>query len=42
MAVKKEDGTLLTNPPEETSLELGDELVVMGTPQQLRDLEGSV
>jgi voltage-gated potassium channel len=42
LAVKKGDGTLLTNPPQETSLELGDELVVMGTPQQLRNLEGSV
>ena len=42
LAVKKGDGTLLTNPPQETPLELGDELVVMGTPQQLRDLEGSV
>jgi voltage-gated potassium channel len=41
LAVKKGDGTLLTNPPQETPMELGDELVVMGTRQQLRNLEGS-
>lgn len=41
LAVKKRDGTLLTNPPEETLLELGDELVVVGTRKQLRTLEGS-
>ncbi len=41
LAVKKRDGTLLTNPPQETLLELGDELVVVGTRQQLRTLEGS-
>jgi voltage-gated potassium channel len=41
LAVKKRDGNLLTNPPQETLLELGDELVVVGTRQQLRSLEGS-
>jgi len=41
LAVKKRDGTLLTNPPQDTLLELGDELVVVGTRQQLRALEGS-
>lgn len=41
LAVKKRDGTLLSNPPQETLLELGDELVVVGTRQQLRTLEGS-
>jgi voltage-gated potassium channel len=41
LAIKKRDGTLLTNPPQETLLELGDELVVVGTRQQLRTLEGS-
>ncbi|MBM4445283.1 MAG: potassium channel protein [Chloroflexi bacterium] len=40
LAVKKRDGTLLTSPPQETLLELGDELVVAGTRQQLRTLEG--
>jgi voltage-gated potassium channel len=41
LAVKKRDGNLLTNPPQETLLEMGDELVVVGTRQQLRSLEGS-
>lgn len=41
LAVKKRDGTLLTSPAQETRLELGDELVVLGTRQQLRALEGS-
>jgi len=42
LAVKKSDGTLLTNPSMETSLELGDELVMIGTREQLRVVEGSV
>jgi voltage-gated potassium channel len=42
LAVKKSDGTLLTNPPQETLLELGDELVIIGTREQLRTLEGAV
>jgi voltage-gated potassium channel len=41
LAVKKRDGNLLTNPPQETLLELGDELIVVGTREQLRSLEGS-
>ncbi len=41
LAVKKKDGSLIANPPDETLLELGDELVVVGTRLQLRTLEGS-
>jgi voltage-gated potassium channel len=40
LAVKKKDGTLLASPSPETLLELGDELVVIGTREQLRTLEG--
>ncbi len=40
LAVKKKDGTLLAHPSPETLLELGDELVVIGTREQLRTLEG--
>ena len=41
LTVKKKDGSILTNPPQETILEIGDELVVIGTREQLRSLEGS-
>ena len=40
LAVRKKDGTLLTNPSEDTHLELDDELVIIGTHEQLRALEG--
>ena len=40
LAVKKKDGSLLASPSEETSLELGDEMVIVGTREQLRALEG--
>ena len=39
LAVRKKGGTLLANPLQETRLELEDEVVVMGTRQQLRTLE---
>jgi voltage-gated potassium channel len=39
LAVKKKGGTLLANPPQETMLEIGDEVVVMGTRQQLSSFE---
>jgi voltage-gated potassium channel len=42
LAVKKRDGSLLTHPSPETLLELGDELVIIGTREQLRALEGLV
>ncbi|MFC2047206.1 hypothetical protein ACFLTK_02885 [Chloroflexota bacterium] len=35
-------GRLLANPSRETLLELEDEMVIIGTRQQLRNLEGSV
>ena len=41
LAVRKKDGVILTNPPPETILELEDELVIIGTREQLRTLEGS-
>ena len=39
LAVRKKGGKLLTNPEGETPLELGDELVVIGTREQLRALD---
>jgi voltage-gated potassium channel len=42
LAVKKKDGQLLANPSLETSLELGDELVIIGTREQLRVVDGAV
>jgi voltage-gated potassium channel len=39
LAVKKKGGNLLANPPQETLLEVGDEVVVMGTRQQLSSFE---
>lgn len=42
LAVKKKGGRLLTNPAIETLLELGDELVIIGTREQLRVVEVSV
>jgi len=42
LAVRKKDGRLLANPSQETLLELEDELVIIGTREQLRALEGSI
>ena len=42
LAVKKRDGDLLANPSPETLVEVDDELVVIGTREQLRGLEGSI
>jgi voltage-gated potassium channel len=41
LAVRKKGGAILTNPPQETILELGDELVIIGTREQLRVIEES-
>ena len=41
LAVKKKGGALLTSLSDDTLLELGDELVVVGNREQLRALEGS-
>jgi len=40
LVVKERDGTLLTSPSQDVVLEPGDELVVLGTHEQLRTLEG--
>ena len=42
LAVRKKDGRLLTNPAQDTLLDLEDELVIIGTRNQLRTLEGSI
>ncbi len=42
LAVKKKGGALLTSFSDDTQLELGDELVVVGNREQLRSLEGSM
>ena len=39
MAIKKKSGHIITNPAPETILESGDELVLMGTRDQLKGLE---
>ena len=39
LAIKKKTGHLIANPPPETILEAGDELVLMGTRDQLKGLE---
>ena len=39
LAIKKKNGHLITNPAPETTLEAGDELVLMGTRDQLKVLE---
>ena len=39
LAVKKKDRKLLTNPPPDIKLELGDEMVVVGTKEQLDKIE---
>lgn len=42
LAVRKKDDRLLANPSQETLLESEDELVIIGTHEQLRVLEGSI
>lgn len=42
LAVRKRDGRLLSNPSPETLLESEDELVIIGTHEQLHGLEGSI
>jgi len=42
LAVRKKDGRLLSNPSPETLLESEDELVIIGTHEQLHGLEGSI
>ena len=42
LAVKKKNGKLIPNPPNDTPLEIDDELVIIGTREQLRVVEGSV
>jgi K+/H+ antiporter YhaU regulatory subunit KhtT len=39
LAIKKKSGHLITNPSHETLLEAGDELVLMGTRDQLNGIE---
>jgi voltage-gated potassium channel len=39
LAIRKKSGRLVTNPTTETILEAGDELVVMGTREQLKGIE---
>lgn len=41
LAMKKKDGPLIAKPPMEMILEAGDEVVVIGTKEQLRILQGS-
>jgi len=42
LAVKKRDGRIFTSPSADVLLEVDDELVVIGTREQLRSLEGAV
>jgi voltage-gated potassium channel len=42
LAVKKSTGKLIPNPSDDTPLETDDELVIIGTREQLRVVEGSV
>jgi voltage-gated potassium channel len=42
LAVKKKEGTLLASPPGDTDLQVGEELVMIGTREQLRALEGKL
>ncbi len=41
LAVRKKDGTIFTSLSDEMVLELGDQLIVIGNREQLRDLEGT-
>lgn len=40
LALRRADGTLLLNPPKDSTIQLGDQVVVMGTRQQLQIMEG--
>jgi len=42
LAVRKKDGTLVANPSGDTGLQVGDELVMIGTREQLRSIEGRI
>jgi voltage-gated potassium channel len=42
LAIKKKDDRLITNPPPTLKLEIGDEVVVFGTRDQLRVIEGEL
>lgn len=42
LAVRKKNDRLVTAPPSEMILEIGDELVVIGTREQLRVIEGEI
>ncbi len=42
LALKKKDGKLIPNPPNDATFETDDELVIIGTREQLRMVEGSV
>ncbi len=42
LAVQKKDGDLLANPAADVVLDIDDEIIVAGTREQLRHLEGSV
>jgi len=39
LAISKKSGKLLANPPHDTTIEVGDRLIIMGTPKQLTALE---
>jgi len=39
LAISKKSGKLLANPPNDTTIEVGDRLIIMGTPEQLTALE---
>lgn len=40
LAVRRAEGTLLLNPPRDAVIQVGDQVVVMGTREQLRAMEG--
>lgn len=42
LAVRKKNDRLVTSPPSEMMLEIGDEVVVIGTREQLRVIEGEI
>ena len=42
LAVRKKDGDLIAHPTPETRIDVGDELVVIGTRTQLRSIEGMI
>jgi len=39
LAMRKQDGTLIPNPPDENTIEEGDQLIIIGTKQRLAALE---